>query len=208
MNLEEEINNLKTRIKFLEDAMKNSSHGNLIRHHRYCKKCDILFKKDHRNQIYCSMDCRLKDRYTIDNYGCWIWTGGKDADGYGHTTFRNYTRKAHRMAYIAWKGEIPDGLQVCHTCDKPSCINPDHLFLGTIGENMRDKFSKGRQKVRGEESAVAIIKEQDVRDIFDMKEKGMTPSQISKNKGLGLVHVCQILKRRIWKHVEINGVSG
>ena len=83
------------------------------------------------------------------NTGCWEWQGSKRS-GYGHTIIgsrKDGTRqsiKAHRLAYMLWKGEIPEGYCVCHKCDNPSCINPDHLFVWTRKDNAEDRDKKGR----------------------------------------------------------------
>lgn len=80
--------------------------------------------------------------------GCWEWLGSKNKFGYGAImrTVDGVSRLigAHRFAYLTWRGEIPDGIDVLHTCDNRCCINPDHLWLGTHGDNMRDMVAKGR----------------------------------------------------------------
>jgi len=77
--------------------------------------------------------------------GCWIWTGAKHPDGYGSIKYKNQPWKVHRLSYLVYKGEIAESL-VLHSCDNPSCINPEHLFLGTASDNMKDMVSKGRKK--------------------------------------------------------------
>lgn len=80
--------------------------------------------------------------------GCWLWQAAKNADGYGHFGVASSTpRKAHRVSYALFVGEIPAGMQVCHSCDTPSCVNPAHLFVGTAQDNMDDRGSKGRTAV-------------------------------------------------------------
>lgn len=87
---------------------------------------------------------RIKARTTIDNNGCWIWLGAKNRAGYGNIFAHGKYLNSHRAMLIAIHGEIADGLLVCHACDNPSCVNPDHLFLGTQRDNMQDKKTKGR----------------------------------------------------------------
>jgi hypothetical protein len=89
----------------------------------------------------------LKERFELFIYysidGCWYWVGGI-ARGYG--MFSNIKGiKAHRMSYILFKGEIADGLYVCHSCDNKLCVNPDHLFLGTHQDNLNDMTKKNRR---------------------------------------------------------------
>lgn len=76
--------------------------------------------------------------------GCWEWTGGKQAKGYGYLFKRDEEKLTHRRVWAAIYGPIPDGLYVLHRCDNPPCFRPDHLFLGTKADNNRDMVEKGR----------------------------------------------------------------
>lgn len=84
--------------------------------------------------------------------GCIEWTGTL-RNGYGRLVIGSRsdgsrrTVSAHRLAYATYKGEIPKGMFVCHTCDNPACINPQHLFLGTRQDNVNDREEKGRNKI-------------------------------------------------------------
>jgi len=90
----------------------------------------------------------LLDRMTIPvpESGCWLWTGAIDSHGYGKLKRRRKIITAHREAWRLHKGEIPNGMFVCHKCDTRACANPDHLFLGTHQDNMDDMKRKGRAR--------------------------------------------------------------
>lgn len=77
---------------------------------------------------------------------CKPYPGKLRKDGYAHTTRNKKTVLAHRQAYIDTYGPIPDGMHVLHKCDNPSCVNPEHLFVGTHTDNMQDKLAKGRDQ--------------------------------------------------------------
>ncbi len=84
--------------------------------------------------------------YTAEpNTGCWLWTGSRNQKGYGWSRIQGIsTRMAHRISWLLHRGDIPEGVLVCHKCDTPSCVNPDHLFLGTQKDNLLDMSRKGR----------------------------------------------------------------
>jgi hypothetical protein len=88
-------------------------------------------------------------RIVIDDNGCWLFQGylmrNKTGMGYGWVYFQGKNMGAHRASWIFHNGEIPDKLFVCHKCDVPHCLNPEHLFLGTARDNVLDMINKGRK---------------------------------------------------------------
>ena len=76
--------------------------------------------------------------------GCWLWHGSVNQHGYGHLRFAQKSTHAHRVSWLLVRGPIPPNLQVLHKCDVPACVNPDHLFLGSISDNVQDSVAKKR----------------------------------------------------------------
>lgn len=88
---------------------------------------------------------RFEEKFIpVPDAGCWLWVGEKNNKGYGRFNVSGGTLLAHRASYVIHRGALPAKALVCHKCDTPSCVNPDHLFLGTYMDNMRDAMSKGR----------------------------------------------------------------
>lgn len=112
---------------------------------RVCENCGNSFVGKGRKRDFCSTKCKLL-KFVEKKNGCWNWKGELHQNGYGYTTCHETFKRshAHRVSYKVFKGDIPEGLYVCHHCDNPSCINPDHLWLGTAKENMQDAKKKGR----------------------------------------------------------------
>ena len=82
------------------------------------------------------------------NSGCWLWLGsvqGKSGAGHGRLKWHGQTTLAHRLSWEIYRGPIPPGMLVCHTCDMGGCVNPDHLFIGIHADNHADRNRKGRQ---------------------------------------------------------------
>ena len=92
---------------------------------------------------------RFHQKYEIDESGCWLWTGGTRPNSRGIPYPRHWTDDqksigAHRFSFELTLGAIPKGMYVCHKCDTPLCVNPDHLFVGTHNDNMLDMVQKKR----------------------------------------------------------------
>jgi hypothetical protein len=164
---------------------------------------------------------------------CWVWTAGKFSDGYGQMWAGGKNYRSHRIAWALINGEISkDGsLCVCHKCDIPVCCNPNHLFLGTTAENMRDRNSKGRQatgdksgarlhpetRARGDRSGPRLHPEKMARGEANGTSKltatqvlqiralhaagGITKTSLGAQFGVKGSAISKIVARKLWRHV-------
>jgi hypothetical protein len=108
---------------------------------------------------------------------------------------------AHRVAWTLHHGQIPDGMSICHHCDNPPCVRPDHLFVGTHGDNCRDKISKGREAhVRGSENGQAKLTEAEVLQIRALAPT-MLQQQIADKFGISRKQIWAIVHRKKWAHL-------
>jgi len=139
---------------------------------------------------------RLIARSTTTDDGCLVWTGPKDACGYGkirigsRTDNTRRTVGTHRLAWIEHFGPIPKGMCVCHKCDVRSCINPDHLFLGTHDENMKDAVRKGKFIARPTQ-----ITDDLCHRAIQLAEK-MTRRAVAKETGISPTMVTMLVNRK------------
>ena len=138
---------------------------------------------------------RFHTKYKVMSNGCWVWTAATATIGYGQF-WAGYSTYGHRFSYLIHKGD-PGSMSVCHTCDNPSCVNPDHLWLGTYADNNRDKVLKGRS-LKGEKNHTAKLTEEDVLAIRASTEDSVT---LAKRYNINRNHVYHILKRKSWKHI-------
>lgn len=155
-----------------------------------CEWCDkkLTEKQIKNGNRFCGYSCSNKwaaDQRAIpaevrfwnfvDKSGdCWVWTGGTDKDGYGvfNARTKRYT-KAHRFVYRLAYGQIPKGKIICHHCDNPSCVNPEHIYLGTYKTNAQDMARRGRMKKQnGTDNHAAVLNWEKVRKIREMWQSG------------------------------------
>lgn len=126
--------------------------------------------------------------------GCWEWQGQRNHKGYGELSINSRWIKAHRYSWALVHGEIPARMQVCHRCDNRCCVNPDHLFVGTNGDNQVDAVRKGR-------NPIAQLNEQLVREIRTLAPT-KTKAEIARTIGVSWSAVHRVITRECWKHVK------
>lgn len=132
---------------------------------------------------------------------CWVWTGCRNSDrGYGTISVKDSPVFVHRYSYAIHFESPPDDLLVCHHCDRKICVNPRHLFLGTIQDNTDDKVSKGRQ-LKGEQIQQSKLLEGQVLSIRKKRRSGRTLSSLASEYGVSLSLVGMICQRKIWRHI-------
>lgn len=172
-----------------------------------------------KRKKYCSKSCSTKNyNYTgreitpakirFDNFcsppnknGCIEWKGYKNPSGYGCFNFKGLrSMGAHRASWILHKGEIPNGIFVCHTCDNPSCVNIQHLFLGTPQQNSEDMAKKGRS---GFASGRKINAEIAVKIYKDIR----THAELARAYGLSRAMIRSIKAKNVWKSVLCDNID-
>lgn len=133
--------------------------------------------------------------------GCWLWTASRRGKGYGAISVDGKLRIAHRFSYEMHCGPIPDGMFVCHRCDVPACVNPDHLFLGTVRDNTADKMAKGRYR------QVPLIGESNGRTkltaeaVVAIRTSGLSLRKAAVEFGVSPRQIWAIRRREIWRHI-------
>jgi DNA-binding transcriptional regulator YiaG len=131
----------------------------------------------------------------VSKQDCWTWTGGKDIKGYGIFFYNKKTSFAHRIALVLYKNiTLTNGLQVAHSCNNKSCVNPDHLRETTIKDNAKDKIAHGTA-LRGERCHFASLTNTKVREI---RESLKSSRELAKEYQVSNQTIRSILNNRSW----------
>ena len=142
---------------------------------------------------------RYKVRPAIDRFeekfskseGCWLWTAALDDKGYGAFGYEGKVQKAHRVSVQLYNGvELSSDEHVCHTCDTPACVNPEHLFVGTRSDNMKDMVSKGRQS-----PGLRKLLLTDIPEVSRLIATGMTQKEVGEVMNCHQSAISRLLRR-------------
>jgi len=152
---------------------------------------DMTYNKD-------NLQKRIKANSIVSKNNCWVWSKSLSKTGYGDMcVYKEKSHAAHRWSYLVFNGEIPKGKLVCHSCDNRSCVNPEHLFLGTHKENCLDMHKKGRWCDRkGEKHPLSKFIDKDIKYIFKLNRSGLSQTQIGNKLGVNQSVISRILNNK------------
>jgi len=136
------------------------------------------------------------DKECSEFFDCWEWIGSKrnKKDKYGRFSIHGRWFKANRVAYEIYNPPIPEGLIVMHECDNPSCVNPDHLKLGTQNDNLKDMVARGRSS-KGKDRWNYKFTDQDIESMIDLYRLGYTQKYIAEKLGVSQPYISQIVNK-------------
>jgi hypothetical protein len=145
-------------------------------------------------------------RVKIDEQGCWIWQGARQAHGYGCVSRSGKQVRVHRLVAEKFYGPIPRGMDVMHLCDRPACCNPVHLRIGSRSDNMQDCSSKGRHKRSGgakpgAANGASKLTDEKVSALRQRRREGATIAQLEQEFGVSEGTIRPALYGKTWGHV-------
>ncbi len=137
---------------------------------------------------------------------CWLWIGHRQEYGYGKFRWQGEAVQAHRVSWELHRGHIPKGVQICHKCDNPPCVNPDHLFLGTQSDNMQDCKRKGRfhppPTGKGSAHNQAKLSDADVFHIRRSYRSGVPARSLASRYKLTRAYIYKVISGATWQHLS------
>jgi hypothetical protein len=149
---------------------------------------------------------RMKNKIIIDENGCWVWQGAKSHNGYGKISFEGKARFAHRVSWQLENGRaVRENYFICHRCDNPPCVNPDHLFEGTREENMMDSARKRRHRLHrnpelncGLNHPRSKVTPEMAKEMIKLYSDGFTQDQIAKKLNIAQTRVSVVVRGVHW----------
>lgn len=199
MMLKKSCDNCTKEFEYSDSRRKNARFCSLSCLSKLTKKEQderrrIEWESETREQYLAALSKKF-NKFVVKKDGCWDWNATKNKQGYGSMLHRHKLMKSHRASYLIHKGEIPKGIFVLHSCDNSSCSNPEHLFLGTNTDNMRDMTKKGRNKPRATLTPDQVI---EIRNLIGL---GVSNTRIAKQFGVSDVAIHYIKSNKSWKNI-------
>jgi hypothetical protein len=182
---------------------KIRGRGYCLKHHKkLIKYGNPLERKINRDYVHGTPKEKFIKSYQLNENGCWIWTAIINKNGYGIICIKRKRILAHRFSYEFHVKKIPEGMIICHRCDNPGCVNPNHLFIGTHADNIKDKLQKGRGDCpKGEKCVRAKLTNEKVLQIREMIKDGIFNILIAEKFGVHPNTILAIKKGKAWRHV-------
>ena len=194
-------------------------HSHIPQEHNECRACGKSLAHRKPWTKYCDRRCyrayapdnvlrrspdekeRFEDNVEFEpNTGCWLWSSTVNPYGYGNYYYGGKAYMAHRYSYTIYKGKIPKGLVVRHTCDTGICVNPAHLLIGTQQDNIDDRQRRGRQRYAvGTQLPHAKLTEEQIPEIRKL-EGVMSQRKIAALYGVTQHPIGMIFINKSWKH--------
>lgn len=165
---------------------------------RTCDQCGIRFQPPTKKTLYCSESCYFAAKHKVCENGCWEWLGALDPNGYGEAAFNRRIEGSHRFSWRIHNGqEVPEGLDILHSCDNPPCVNPAHLHPGIHAENMAEMVDRERQ-ARGETSGNHVLTEEEVIAIYLSTKSNRA---LAREYDVCRSHISRIRSDFFWSHL-------
>lgn len=192
------VHEKKSRIvhknRLTEEEIRKLGEVGREKHMEHLKRLsNDSYEKRFKRRFESKLDNQEKDK-------CWNWTGWKDRNNYGFIFYKDKMIRAHRVSWLIYCGDIPDNMHVLHKCDNPSCVNPEHLFLGDNYDNIKDKMFKNRSyKPVGEKCPFSKLTWEKVDEIRRRVNNGEKQYRIAREFGISRTQVSNIMNNKHWK---------
>ncbi len=160
-----------------------------------CTYCNSVYQPiGSSNQ--CSIKCKLLANIKKTETNCWLYKNTTSGP-YSKLRWNGKWYSGHRCSWEVFNGKIPDKMWVCHSCDTPKCINPDHLFVGTQSDNIKDSVKKGRFKQIGEGSHLSRFTDIQIEEMRSLRAEGFSYERLIRIFDSSWSHIYAVCKNKI-----------